>query len=533
MNPPIRVLCVDDETSFLELAKLMLERTGIIQLETAQSAEKALGILEETEYDAVVSDFAMPGMDGIEFLKTLRAREDLTPFIMFTGKGREEVAMEALNNGADLYIQKGSDVRAQFAELTMMIRKLADHRKAELRARQEKEVLSLLVDTDLTGLVAFDAQSRIIMWNPGMEKMSGLSADRAIGKLVSEVIPTLEGKDVDVHLSEVLSGERIALRDMSFSIPETGKEGYFRSFSSPTYDSAGQVSGGLTVIIDISEEKTLEDAFRSSESRYRTLFEGAGDAIFIHSLDGRFLDVNRAACEALGYEREELLCMTPKDVDGLIFASTTAGRNSNSLNTAPIVAHRLGIYPKSICVRVDTLCSGSNTAIILATGLVESGIAEVVLVCGTEKLNMPQRWESVYMNLMTNDHDWDSAMGLAVPPPFFGMIAQAHMEKYGTTKEQMGTVAVTNYEYGNNNPNAQFSGKTLNLVQYLEAREVCDPFGLNDCCPVTDGASAVIIASEERAKAMTDRPLVYIRGTGQTATHGMSAGCGAMSTTFR
>lgn len=216
--------------------------------------------------------------------------------------------------------------------------------------------------------------------------------------------------------------------------------------------------------------------------------------------------------------------LQPKDIDGLIFASTTAGRNSNSLNTAPIVAHRLGLKPSSICVRVDTLCAGSNTAIILATGLVESGISEVVLVCGTEKLNLPQRWESVYMNLQTNDHDWDSAMGLAVPPPFFGMIAQHHMKKYGTTKEQMGMVAVTNYEYGFTNPNAQFGGRKLSLDEYLVARTVCDPFGLNDCCPVTDGASAVIIASEERAKTMTERPLVYIRGTGQVAAHGMSAG---------
>jgi acetyl-CoA C-acetyltransferase len=215
--------------------------------------------------------------------------------------------------------------------------------------------------------------------------------------------------------------------------------------------------------------------------------------------------------------------LKPKDIDGLIFASTTAGRNSNALNTAPIVAHRLGIFPSSICVRVDTLCSGSNTAIILATGLVESGISDVILVCGTEKLNMPQRWESVFMNLTTNDHDWDSAMGLAVPPPFFTMIAQAHMKKYGTTKEQMGSVALANYAYAMKNPNAQFTGKSLNMDEYLVARTVCEPFGLNDCCPVTDGASAVIICSEERAKAMTNRPLVYIRGTGQTATHGMSA----------
>ena len=228
--------------------------------------------------------------------------------------------------------------------------------------------------------------------------------------------------------------------------------------------------------------------------------------------------------EAANAASKDIPGLMPKDIDGLIFASTSAGRNSNSLNTAPIVAHRLGIKPTSICVRVDTLCSGSNTAIILATGLVESGIAEVVLVTGTEKLNMPQRWDSVYMNLTTNDHDWDSAMGLAVPPPFFAMIAQAHMKKYGTTKAQMGAVATTNYAYAFNNPKAQFTGKTLTAEEYMAARTVCDPFGLNDCCPVTDGASAVIIASEERAKAMSNRPLVYVRGTGQTATHGMSAG---------
>ncbi len=227
--------------------------------------------------------------------------------------------------------------------------------------------------------------------------------------------------------------------------------------------------------------------------------------------------------EATNALSQDIPGLKPKDVDGLIFASTTCGRNSNTVNTAPIVAHRLGIYPKSICVRVDTLCSGSNTAIILATGLIESGISDVILVCGTEKLNMPARWESNYMNLITNDHDWDSAMGLAVPPPFFTMIAQHHMRKYGTTKEQMGAVSVTNYNYGFTNPNAQFGGRELDLDTYMTARTICEPFGLNDCCPVTDGASAVIIASEERAKEMTDRPLVYIRGTGQTATHGMTA----------
>ncbi len=331
MSSPIRVLCVDDEASFLELAKLMLERTGSIQLETAQSAEKALSLMEEDEFDAVVSDFAMPGMDGIELLKALRAREDLTPFIMFTGKGREEVAMEALNNGADLYIQKGSDVRAQFAELTMMIRKLADHRKSELKARREKEVLSLLVETDLTGLVAFDTESRVILWNPGMEKISGVDADDAVGKSVVEIIPTLEGQDVGNYLNQVLSGKRVGLRDIAFSVPETGRTGFFRSFSAPTYDSTGSVSGGFAIIVDTSDERAMKEAYRSSESRYRALLDGAGDAIFIHSLDGRFLDVNQAACAALGYTREELLGMTPMDIDDYTSAKLVSERMTEIL----------------------------------------------------------------------------------------------------------------------------------------------------------------------------------------------------------
>jgi acetyl-CoA C-acetyltransferase len=216
--------------------------------------------------------------------------------------------------------------------------------------------------------------------------------------------------------------------------------------------------------------------------------------------------------------------LQPTDIDGFIIASTMAGRHSHALNTAPLVAHRLGVKPTSICVRVDTLCSGSNSAVILATGLVQSGISEVVLITGAEKLHLPQRWESNYTQLMVNDHDWDSAMGLGVPPPFFAMIAKSHMKRYGTTKEQMAHVSVTNYNFGSTNPKAHFYQKTLTMEETLNSRIVADPFNLYDCCPVSDGASAIIIASEEKARELSNRPLVYIRGTGQHATHSMSAG---------
>jgi acetyl-CoA C-acetyltransferase len=232
------------------------------------------------------------------------------------------------------------------------------------------------------------------------------------------------------------------------------------------------------------------------------------------------LDMIQEAAKACS---DDIPALKPTDIDGLIVATTMAGRHSSALNTAPLVVHRLGLCPTSLCVRIDTLCAGSNTAIILAKGMIESGIAEVILVTGAEKIYMPQRWETNYTQLMVNDHDWDSAMGLGVPPPFFAMIAKMHMKRYGTTKEQMAHVSITNYDYGCTNPKGQYQ-RTLTMEEALSARMIADPFTLYDCCPLSDGASAVIVASEERAKAMSDRPLVYIRGTGQHASHSMSAG---------
>jgi acetyl-CoA C-acetyltransferase len=233
------------------------------------------------------------------------------------------------------------------------------------------------------------------------------------------------------------------------------------------------------------------------------------------------LDMVQEAARACA---DDLPGLKPLDIDGLIIATTMAGRHSSALNTAPLVVHRLGLSPTSICIRLDTLCAGSNSAIIVAKGLIESGIAEVVLVTGAEKIYLPQRWETNYTQLAVNDHDWDSAMGLGVPPPFFAMIAKMHMKKYGTTKEQLANVSVTNYNYGEGHTNGHFAGRTLTINEALEARLIADPFGLYDCCPLSDGASAVVIASEERAREMSDRPLVYLRGTGQHASHSMSAG---------
>lgn len=214
--------------------------------------------------------------------------------------------------------------------------------------------------------------------------------------------------------------------------------------------------------------------------------------------------------------------LAPKDIDGFLFASSYAGRCSFQTNTAPVMAERLGLKPTSICARVDVLCAGGSTGILLAKGLVESGMAEIIMVAGGEKLYTPQKWEVFYSELASIDHDWDAPHGLGLPPPYFALTAKEHMRRYGTTKEHLAAVSVVNYNYGFNNPKGQFR-KQLTLEEAIAAPLVVEPLTLYDCCPITDGAAAVIIASEERARDLTDRPLVYIRGGAQVSLHSVSA----------
>ena len=151
--------------------------------------------------------------------------------------------------------------------------------------------------------------------------------------------------------------------------------------------------------------------------------------------------------------------LKPLDIDGLIVATSYAGRCSFQVNTAPVVAERLGLKPTSICTRCDTLCAGGSTGIILAKGLVESGNADIVMVTGGEKLYTPQKWEIFYSELASVDHDWEATHGMGLPPPFFSLTAQEHMIHYGTKKEDLAAVSVANYNYAADNPLAQMQKK--------------------------------------------------------------------------
>ncbi len=176
----ISLLLVDDEPSLLEIGQIYLERTPGITVTTADSAASALGELEKTLFDAIVSDYQMPDMDGIAFLQEVRSRSWTLPFILFTGKGREDVVIKALNCGADYYLQKGGDPKSQYTELLHKVKRSVEQRRSDVALKRKHAVLKAILSTSPIGIAY--VRSRTFQWvNDSLAAMLGYQRDELKG----------------------------------------------------------------------------------------------------------------------------------------------------------------------------------------------------------------------------------------------------------------------------------------------------------------------------------------------------------------
>ncbi len=143
-------MVVDDEPDLCMVTKEFLEMDGDMAADIATSVDEARRELSQNHYDVVVSDYQMPQEDGLSFLRSLRSAGNSVPFILFTGKGREEVVIRALNLGADSYLQKGGDAGSQYAELKHLIRTVVSRHRAVERQREMSERMRLKLDSVLS-----------------------------------------------------------------------------------------------------------------------------------------------------------------------------------------------------------------------------------------------------------------------------------------------------------------------------------------------------------------------------------------------
>jgi PAS domain S-box-containing protein len=188
MSPhSIQILSVDDEPDICDLTKEFLEVTRKISVDVAGSVDEARRMIGQKEYDAIVSDYQMPGEDGIQFLKSLRASGDMTPFILFTGKGREEVVIEAINNGADAYLQKGGEPRSLFAELGHRIGTIVRRHRAEAALLDSESEFRTLFEDNPDSISIVGINGIVLNCNQAAADIVQLHREEIVGGRVSDM----------------------------------------------------------------------------------------------------------------------------------------------------------------------------------------------------------------------------------------------------------------------------------------------------------------------------------------------------------
>ena len=335
----ITVLYVDDEEALLELGKIFLETTGAFTIDITTSATEAMVKLKTGRYDAIVSDYQMPEMDGIALLKEVRRQSGGIPFILLTGKSREEVVIEAINNGADFYLQKGGDPTAQFAELGHKIRIAVERKQAENELRdtyeriaaaeeelrsqydelkqnqqiiqENEEKYRTLVRHSMDGV--FMAQDgKFVFVNPAITAMTGYTDEELRGRPFTVLIAPEDRKTVLSRHRSRLAGETVPeVYDFSVIHKEHGTRLRVRmSVGAGTYQGRPATIG---TIHNVTEERQREDALRESEMRFQQIADATEEGLVMQR-DGIILEVNTSACSLWGYSRGEMIGMHVPDL---------------------------------------------------------------------------------------------------------------------------------------------------------------------------------------------------------------------------
>ena len=202
----------------------------------------------------------------------------------------------------------------------------------------------------------------------------------------------------------------------------------------------------------------------------------------------------------------------PDEVEALYFGNAMGGQTENVTHLGPQVATHVGLAGKPV-QRFEDACATSANAFKNAVEAVESGRHDIVLAGGVERCTPETGLDTDAMTRIfasASHRQYEQPTGLTFPA-VFALLTKRHMHEHGTTEEQLAHVAVKNHGHGALNPKAHF-GKETTVEEALDGPVVADPFRLMDCCPFSDGASAVVVVSDDLADSF-DAP-VDVTGVG-------------------
>lgn len=322
-----QLLYIDDEADLLEVGRLFLERSGALLVDTAPSADEALEKIASHKYDAIISDYQMPGKDGIALLAEVRKHYGNIPFILFTGKGREEVVIQAINNGADFYLQKGGEPTAQFAELEHKVRQAIRRTRAEREVKSRERQLAVMA-ANIPGvvfrfLVGQEGKISFQYISERCHDILGITNDPAgfYDRFLAGLDPKYRESLLAAFGNALKTKSHLNFEGEYFKL--SGETIWISMTANPLEEKEGVVFDG--VLFDHTDQKRAEQALYESESTYRSLFTYTEAATIIIEKDMTISLANDAFVRLFGASREEIenkmkwtVFASPEDRDRMI-----------------------------------------------------------------------------------------------------------------------------------------------------------------------------------------------------------------------
>jgi tetratricopeptide (TPR) repeat protein/ActR/RegA family two-component response regulator len=276
----LSVLLIDDEPALLEVLKPFVERSGEMSVHTVQSATEALKILPEKSFDAIIVDYNLPEINGIEFLKILRSKGDTTPVIMFTGVGHERTAIDAINYGANFFLKKEEDPQMMFHELCDMVKAAVESKYIGKKIGTSRKIIADMINFSLDPSFAIDHEGKVVAWNASIEQLTDTPASDIMGKsdylytvpffgtkrkmLVNLVFEPDEEikRQKYMIVSRVVKGPIIAV---TRGLKKDGSEWTLWSKAMPVYDAQGNFIAAIGIVRDVTA--TFKDVMIHEETQ--------------------------------------------------------------------------------------------------------------------------------------------------------------------------------------------------------------------------------------------------------------------------
>jgi PAS domain S-box-containing protein len=306
MESGIRILHVDDDPRFLEVtADLLAEQDERFDVVQATGPEEGLALLEDQSFDCVVSDYDMGDGTGIEFLEQVRAEHGDLPFILFTGKGSEEIASEAISAGVTDYLQKKGTID-QYALLANRVENAVSAREASRDSKRRMQEYETLIESAPVPMVVADGDGKIPYLNERAQETLGVSSATSVADTALMEFIHPDDRQSRQKSIERAVREREPTQTQEFRLVTTGdEERIVQGSVVPT--TFREEPAAQLVFTDVTEQRNREAELKELNQFRETVIQNASVWISVLDDGGNVILWNRAAEEISGYEADDVM----------------------------------------------------------------------------------------------------------------------------------------------------------------------------------------------------------------------------------